>query len=1039
MNEDPGRTVLCVTGVAAASCGSDGAQSGERQVQTRQGALGGIDATVVTVTDAATAVARLQAQSGVDLLVTDQRLPDGTGVDLIERVAERWSRTTTVLATADGDERVAADATAAGADAYVPLATPLGREERSEELRDRVTELLSDDDGVGRFERTLERTTDAVYAVDEDWRIEYIDDQMARRVGREPAEILGTVLWEEFPSVCGTELERTYRRAMETGEATTVETRLGEPYDYWVRARAFPDDDGLTVISREVTEQHERQRELERDETILQSLADPVFTVDETFEVQYANPAAATAVGAATVDDLVGRSIGSAVAGRVSHADARSFTDIVGDCLDDETDGDRECQLTVQTGDGPRHFDTTVTGLADADARRALIVARDVTDRETARGQLEAERDALRALQRVVADADASTGERLSRLLAVGCETLGLEVGLVSRVEDREYNVEAAHGPDVDVAAGDCYDLEETFCAALFEGDDSFAAETVSFRNAQEAGYDDHPAFHGEPLRAYAGVPLRVDGEPYGTVNFAARRPREEPFGEAENTFLWLVAELVGTELSRRASRRELERTNNRLASVVEATPSPVVETDPDGVVRRWNQAAEEVFGWPASTVCGEPDPTVPGEGSAAAERRARAADGERIRGEEGVRLCRDGSRLNVLVSAAPVTDADGEVEGVLTVLEDIGAQKRIESQLRALQETARKLTLAESVEEIGEITVEAAERVLDRSVTGVWEYDANTDALVPLAETEAAQELFSGIPHFERGEGLAWEAFDDDEVKLYDDVQSVERRYNSDTPIRSELLAPLSEVGLLVTGSTERREFTDADVDLFRVLASTAAAAIKRTNRETELRRQNERLDEFASVVAHDLRNPLAVADGFLEVAIETGETDQLSRVADAHDRIDQLIDDLLTLARGEPTVEDGQRVDLAGVAREAWGYVDTGEATLTVDPELGSVSGDRSRLSQLFENLFRNAADHAGPAAAVTVTATDEGFVVADDGPGIPPGERDRVLEHGVTTAEGGTGFGLSIVADTARAHGWTVDVGESAEGGARFVFES
>ena len=1038
VNEQSGQTVLFVAEAATLGDGGGEGSTEPTEPRVRGDDLSGVDAATATVTDAATATDRLST-AAVDLLVTGQRLPDGTGVELIRRVAAEWPGTATVLATADGSERVAADATAAGADAYVPLSTPLGHGDPPAELRDRVTELLVTDDESGRFERTLERTTDAVYAVDEDWRIEYVDDQMTERIRREPAEILGAVLWEEFPDVVGTDLEATYRRAVETGEPQTVETYLDAPFDYWVRARAFPDENGLTVISRDVTDERERQRDLERDETILQTLGDPVFTVDEAFEVRYANPAAAATVGAATAESLVGRSLGSVVAGRVAHTDAQSFTDAVGDCLTDDTATERERRITVRTADGPRHFDTTVTGLAGVDGRRALVVARDVTDREAARGQLEAERDALRALQRVVADADGSVDDRVTRLLRVGCETLGVEVGLVSRVDGREYTVEAAHAPDVAVAAGDSFDLRETFCAALFDDDegDPFAADVVSFPDATEAGYDDHPAFREQSLRAYAGVPLRVDGEPYGTVNFTARSPREEPFDETDHTFLGLLAELVGTELSRRASRRELERTNSRLASVVDAAPSPIVETAPDGTVRRWNHAAEEVFGWSAAEVRGEPDPTVPRGVDTAARRRSRAADGERVRGEEGVRLCRDGSRLNVLVSAAPVTDADGTVESVLTVMEDISAQKRIESQLRALQETAREVTLAESVAEIGEITVEAAERVLDQSLTGVWEYDPNTDALEPLAETDASRELFEGVPRFERGDGLAWEAFQAGEVRVYDDLQSVPGRYNPDTPVRSELLAPLGDVGLLVTGSTDRQSFTEADVDLFRVLASTAAAAIRRTRRETELRRQNERLDEFASVVAHDLRNPLAVADGFLEVAVETGETDHLPRVADAHDRIGRLIDDLLTLARGEPTVTDGERVDLAGVAREAWGYVDTGEATLTVDSQLGSVSGDRGRLSQLFENLFRNAVEHAGTAPSVTVTATDGGFAVADDGPGIPPEERDRVLEHGVTTAEGGTGFGLSIVADTARAHGWTVTVGESDDGGARFLF--
>ena len=62
-------------------------------------------------------------------------------------------------------------------------------------------------------------------------------------------------------------------------------------------------------------------------------------------------------------------------------------------------------------------------------------------------------------------------------------------------------------------------------------------------------------------------------------------------------------------------------------------------------------------------------------------------------------------------------------------------------------------------------------------------------------------------------------------------------------------------------------------------------------------------------------------------------------------------------------------------------------------------------------------------------------DGFYVEDDGPGIPEGERERVFEDGYSTVEGGTGFGLNIVREIARAHGWEVRVTESAAGGARF----
>ncbi|MFB6090105.1 MAG: sensor histidine kinase, partial [Halobellus sp.] len=207
----------------------------------------------------------------------------------------------------------------------------------------------------------------------------------------------------------------------------------------------------------------------------------------------------------------------------------------------------------------------------------------------------------------------------------------------------------------------------------------------------------------------------------------------------------------------------------------------------------------------------------------------------------------------------------------------------------------------------------------------------------------------------------------------------------------------------------------------------------------EAELRRQNERLDQFASVVAHDLRNPLAVARGFLEIAAESGDPEHFERVDSAHDRMERLIDDLLTLARGETTVTDAEAVDLAAVATEAWGYVDTDSAVLTIAETVPTVAGDGNRLTQLFENLFRNAVEHGGPDVTVTVGAIDgsEGFYVADDGTGIAADRRDDVFDHGVTSSAGGTGFGLSIVADIAAAHGWSVRVTEGDAGGARFEF--
>ncbi|QWC19821.1 PAS domain-containing sensor histidine kinase [Halorubrum sp. 2020YC2] len=238
------------------------------------------------------------------------------------------------------------------------------------------------------------------------------------------------------------------------------------------------------------------------------------------------------------------------------------------------------------------------------------------------------------------------------------------------------------------------------------------------------------------------------------------------------------------------------------------------------------------------------------------------------------------------------------------------------------------------------------------------------------------------------------------------------------------------------------------------------------RREREETLRRQNERLDEFASIVSHDLRNPLSVAEGYVDLARETGDMDHLDRAADAIGRMDELVEDLLSLARQGRSVGETESVSLADIAREAWEGVDTDGATLTVDSDT-TLEANRTRLRELFENVFRNSVEHGStssraepddsvehgdspPDAPLSVrvgvaalreddgTVVD-GFYVEDDGRGLPEDDIDRVFESGFTTEESGTGLGLAISERIAEAHGWTVAACPAESGGARFEFRT
>ncbi len=206
------------------------------------------------------------------------------------------------------------------------------------------------------------------------------------------------------------------------------------------------------------------------------------------------------------------------------------------------------------------------------------------------------------------------------------------------------------------------------------------------------------------------------------------------------------------------------------------------------------------------------------------------------------------------------------------------------------------------------------------------------------------------------------------------------------------------------------------------------------RKEKERQLQRQNERLDEFASVVSHDLRNPLNVANGRLDIVAAECESEHIAEIKWALDRMDHLIDDVLTLARDGETVGETDPVALDTLVTRCWAGVATDDATLTCEAE-AEICADRSRLSQLLENLFRNSVEHNPEPVTVTVGELEGGFFVEDDGRGIPEDEREKVFETGYSATDDGTGFGLAIVAEIVSAHGWEIDVTESEAGGARF----
>ncbi|MFC7134477.1 MULTISPECIES: hybrid sensor histidine kinase/response regulator [Salinibaculum] len=222
--------------------------------------------------------------------------------------------------------------------------------------------------------------------------------------------------------------------------------------------------------------------------------------------------------------------------------------------------------------------------------------------------------------------------------------------------------------------------------------------------------------------------------------------------------------------------------------------------------------------------------------------------------------------------------------------------------------------------------------------------------------------------------------------------------------------------------------------------LASRIEAVVDCRRTREELAGQTERLESFAGVVSHDLRNPLNVAQSSVELVRDDFDNEHLERVDRSLARMNRIIEDGLVLVRESDPVENPSPVALETMVRDAWAGVDTDGTELVVEAT-DRIEADADLLKEALRNLFENAVEH-GAATTVTVGSLSDAagdcggdFYVADDGEGIAPDRREEAFEPGYSTARGGTGLGLTLVRTIANAHGWSVTATESADGGARF----
>jgi PAS domain S-box-containing protein len=1026
--------------------------------------------TVTTATSAGEGVEQL-SHGDFDCVVSDYDMPDQNGMDFLRSVREKAPRLPFVLFTGKGSEEVAGEAISAGVTDY--LQKKHGADQYSvlaNRLRNAVNRHRAEQ-GRRRHRKAIETAQEGISILNEDGEYIYVNQAYADIYGYEPDKMAGKHWDLIYPDdetaivqdvILPTVADDGYWRGETTGLRADGTTFLE---DHTV-TRTETGELICSVRDRSVEQQQEMA--LAKFRTLVETLDDPVYVVDETGRFEYVNDAFIELVGyereriigaspaliksPEAVDrseDHLGRILSSDGPDSVQFEieilpnqgepipcedhmgvlpyEGESFEGSVGILRDISQRKEREAMLQKYQ----YAYDSALNGIAIVnldgeitDVNAAFIdmwgyeseddvLGRPATsmwsDPERAQSVLETVTDQGRRedeLEAVRADGSTFYARGVNSYLR---DEDGNPIGVIASFFDttkrreREAKLEtqtAAMEASMDGIAILNFAGEYTYMNQAHADMFDYDADTLIGSSWQRLCDDDEIARIEQEVFPMLRDEGAWRGEVVGTRRDGSNVSQEVTLSLLDDGKVIYTNRDI-TE--RKKGEQELEQTNAVLRTIVETLPMGVLVEDTKRDVLIANDHLGETLGIPIDSeeLIGHNCAT------AAEELKSLFIDSEafiegiteRLNQREPVQ----DEELHLMDSRVlerdyvPYTLPEGEAN--MWLYRDVTARTQ---QRQELKQANQFLTQTQTVAEVGG-----------------WELDLRTESL---RWTEEVYRIHDVDTDFEPTveDGIEFYHFED-QTTIRD---AVECAIADGKPYDVELRIVTANDEVRWVRSRGEPRYEDGDI-----------VGVRGTIQDiTERIARQQRLEEFTSVVSHDLRNPLNVATGRLELVSEECDSDHLDSLQQALERMEALIRDLLALARDGREVTDAQPVDITTIANRCWENVETEQGRLLTLTDQ-TVLADSSRLQQVFENLFRNAVEHGGEDVTVTVGELDDGFYIEDDGSGIPLDERDAVFEAGYSQSMNGTGFGLSIVKQIATAHDWLIRITDATDGGTRF----
>ncbi len=479
------------------------------------------------------------------------------------------------------------------------------------------------------------------------------------------------------------------------------------------------------------------------------------------------------------------------------------------------------------------------------------LLVREITDRRRTREELRASEQSIQLLHDLASDPDRSRSEKIARMLEIGRERLGMELGLLTRIEDDSLSVVEMIGDHPELRKGAALPLPETYCRRTV---DQKGIQAVVDASAE--GWDDDPAHERLGLGCYLGATISVEDQQYGTICFASSEPREREFSSFERTFLDLLTDWISYIVEQHRYEDRIRSNERRLETVTENVPIVVFALDPEGTYTLTRGQGLKSLEFEPDETVGESIFDIYSEYPAICDHARRALDGHEA--HHTVELDED---VTLEAWYRPVFE-DGEVTQVVGVVRDITEIATHRERLSGLLETTRSLMQARSRKEVAELVATASRDVLGFEANVVRLYDTDAERLELGAQTSTVEVPVLDRPAYDVGEGMPGSVFATGESRVVDDLRAVDVESRAGV-LRSAMYYPMGVHGTISVASSELDAFDETDEQVLALLSTAASAACTRARRERQVRETREHLESVLERINGLIENTVEVLVG--------------------------------------------------------------------------------------------------------------------------------------------------------------------------------